>query len=128
LINGMTCAVLNRVGNVAWSKDRFASLAMMCANVPLQALITDVGTKSNGDDLADIEPMRRSTSMSVTGAKCDRHDPRCAWSNASGSWLKEASADDMHNLMLSTLLLKNDANVEQKAVTSSVDLLSVSLE
>jgi hypothetical protein len=45
--------------------------------------------------------------------------------NASGRWLEEATADGMHNVMFSTMMMKNDANVEQKAVTTSANLLSV---
>jgi len=58
---------LNFTGNVACSKDRLASLVITCANVYLQALSSEVGTKSRGDELADIDPINLATSSSDGG-------------------------------------------------------------
>ena len=42
-----------------------------CANVYLQALSSEVGTKSSGDDLAGIDPINLATSSSVTEGNAD---------------------------------------------------------
>ena len=47
-------------------KERFARLDIISDNTLGQALITDVGTKSAGDDLADIEVINLNTSAGVT--------------------------------------------------------------
>ena len=53
------------------------------ANVPWQALIIDVDTKSNS--LEDIELIKRSTSISDSGVNWDRHGPRYSRSDANES-------------------------------------------
>ena len=41
------------------------------ANVYLQALSSEVGTKSSGDDLAGIDPINLATSSCVTEGNAD---------------------------------------------------------
>jgi hypothetical protein len=50
--NGVTKALLYMVGKQPCPNDRFASTVMISANKHSQDLMTDVGTKSSGDDLA----------------------------------------------------------------------------
>ena len=71
LRSGVTDAVLNFAGKVACSKDRLASLVITCVNVYLQALSSEVGTKSSGDDLGGINPINLATSSSVTEGNAD---------------------------------------------------------
>jgi len=60
------CAILNLTGKVKHTKGRFTSRAMICANVTLQDLMTDVGIMSSGDDIDVIALSCLSTSSSVT--------------------------------------------------------------
>ena len=92
---------------------------MMCAKVPLHDLMSDVGMKSSGDDLDGIVFSRRSTSVSVTGSKTDRNLVD-AESDDRGSNFCPANDNEIAAFMFRTLLTKNTANVEQKAVSSSV--------
>ena len=63
-------------------KERFASVAMISANSSGHALITDVGTKSTGEDLKGIEVSNFQTSSIVTSVKEDSH-----WQNGGDhSW------------------------------------------
>lgn len=48
------------------TKREVASLAMRSAKTVTQDLITDVATKSNGDDLADIDVIILVNSLTVT--------------------------------------------------------------
>jgi len=75
LSSGVTDAVLKFAGNVAFSNERLASLAITCANVYLQAFNNEVGTKSSGDDLAGIDAINLATSSSVTPGNADRRGP-----------------------------------------------------
>ena len=91
----------------------------MCPNVPLQALSSDVGTTSSGEDLEGINLISRITSAAETTANSDSSGPWCCRSDANRLKTRPASASAEVVLILFTLLVKNLASMEQN-VTSSL--------
>ena len=96
-----------------------ASHVMMCAKASLHDLMSDVGMKSSGYDLDDIVFSKRSTAVSVNVSKTERN-LLDAGSDDRGSNICLANDNEIAAFMFRTLLTKNAASVEQKAVSSSV--------
>jgi len=72
-------AYLHLVGKTPRLNERLASLAMGSAKTVTQNLITDVATKSSGDDLADIDVIILVTSITVTVGMASKGSPtNCA--------------------------------------------------
>ena len=107
--------VLIFAGKLPYANYRFASRAMTCENVSLSALSTDVGTKSSGDDLPDIDDNMGSTSSGETVVKSLRVGPVCGESDISGSGTTAPSATAIRFLMSRTLFVKKDATVSLNA-------------
>jgi len=59
-------------------------IIMTCAKTPLQDLMNDVGTKSSGDEVDDIDLSSLSTSSSITSVNFDNGSPLTDWSDDSG--------------------------------------------
>ena len=67
--NGEIWAILNFAGKFAWPNDKFAIPAMIRENTPLTDFCNDVGTKSSGDDLPDIDYNSVKLTMHVSSKK-----------------------------------------------------------
>lgn len=107
------------VGKVPDANVRLASLAMMTEKDSLQSLSSDVGIKSRGDDLLDIDQISLRTSSSVTGGRLLRTAPQCCLSSRSGTSETPWSFPPIDVRMLLTLSTKKDAHLSALAASSA---------
>jgi len=101
-----------------WLNERLASLAMRSAKTVTQDLITDVATKSNSDDLADIDVIILVTSLTVTVGMALKTSPtNCAL--VGNGVDRVATSAAIARLSAHTLSTKKLLNIVHSVVFSS---------